>query len=71
MDYFKELTDQGRKDYEDQKDQIEQDMAPFGFMDDGLGDTSLLIKRVIDGSLMSMGIWHICGNIGNGFRWSD
>ena len=25
---------------EEQKNQIEQDMAPFGFMDDGLGDAS-------------------------------
>jgi hypothetical protein len=24
--------------YDDQKESIEQDMAPFGFMDDGLGD---------------------------------
>jgi len=38
QDYFKELTDQDvrKRLYEDQKDQIEQDMAPFGFMDDGL-----------------------------------
>jgi len=40
MDYFKELTDQDvrKRLYEDQRDQIEQDMAPFGFMDDGLND---------------------------------
>ena len=38
QDYFKELTDQDvrKKLYEDQRDQIEQDMAPFGFMSDGL-----------------------------------
>ena len=44
MDYFKELTDQDvrKRLYEDQKDQIEQDMAPFGFMDDGLDDTSFV-----------------------------
>ncbi len=37
-DYFKELTDQDvrKRLYEEQKNQIEQDMAPFGFMDDGL-----------------------------------
>jgi hypothetical protein len=42
MDYFKELTDQDvrKRLYEEQKNQIEQDMAPFGFMDDGLGDAS-------------------------------
>ena len=39
-DYFKELTDQDvrKRLYEDNKNQIEQDMAPFGFMVDGLGD---------------------------------
>ena len=42
QDYFKELTDQDirKKLYEEQKNQIEQDMAPFGFMDDGLGEDS-------------------------------
>ena len=38
QDYFKELTDQDvrKRLYEEQKNQIEQDMAPFGFMSDGL-----------------------------------
>jgi len=38
QDYFKELTDQDvrKKLYEEQKNQIEQDMAPFGFILDGL-----------------------------------
>ena len=42
QDYFKELTDQDirKRLYEEQKNQIEQDMAPFGFMDDGLGEDS-------------------------------
>ena len=42
QDYFKELTDQDirKRLYEEQKNQIEQDMAPFGFMDDGLGGDS-------------------------------
>ena len=41
-DYFKELTDQDvrKRLYEEQKNQIEQDMAPFGFMDDGLDSES-------------------------------
>ena len=36
-DYFKELTDQDvrKRLYEEQKNQIEQDMAPFGFIVDG------------------------------------
>ena len=44
QDYFKELTDQDvrRRLYEEQKNQIEQDMAPFGFINDGLDDTSFV-----------------------------
>ena len=38
------MTDQDvrKKLYEDQKNQIEQDMAPFGFINDGLGDESFV-----------------------------
>ena len=38
QDYFKEMTDQDirKRIYEDQRNQIEQDMAPFGFVSDGL-----------------------------------
>ena len=38
QEYFKELTDQDvrKRLYEEQRNQIEQDMAPFGFMSDGL-----------------------------------
>ena len=44
QDYFKELTDQDvrKRLYDEQKNQIEQDMAPFGFMDDGLGEESFV-----------------------------
>lgn len=44
QDYFKELTDQDirKRLYEDQKNQIEQDMAPFGFIDDGLDSSSFV-----------------------------
>ena len=40
QDYFKELTDQDvrKRLYEEQKNQIEQDMAPFGFLNDGLDE---------------------------------
>jgi len=43
-DYFKELTDQDvrKRLYEEQKNAIEQDMAPFGFMDDGMGEDSFV-----------------------------
>ena len=41
QDYFKEMTDNDirKRMYEEQKNQIEQDMAPFGFINDGLEDT--------------------------------
>jgi len=44
QDYFKELTDQDvrKRLYEEQKNQIEQDMAPFGFVSDGLDNTSFV-----------------------------
>ena len=52
QDYFKEMTDQDirRRIYEEQKNQIEQDMAPFGFMSDGMDDNSFVDK---DGD-----VWH-------------
>ena len=42
QDYFKEMTEQDvrKRIYEDQKNQIEQDMAPFGFLNDGIHDDS-------------------------------
>ena len=44
QEYFKEMTDQDirRRIYEEQKNQIEQDMAPFGFIVDGLGDENIV-----------------------------
>ncbi len=40
QDYFKEMTDSDvrKRIYEEQKNQIEQDMAPFGFILDGVDD---------------------------------
>ena len=40
QDYFKEMTDNDvrKRIYEEQKNQIEQDMAPFGFISDGFED---------------------------------
>ena len=44
QEYFKEMTDTDirKKLYEDQKNQIEQDMAPFGFIVDGMEDESFV-----------------------------
>ena len=43
-DYFKELTDQDvrKRLYEDQRDQIEQDMSPFGFIVDGTEEDTFI-----------------------------
>ena len=45
QDYFKELTDQDvrKRLYDEQKNQIEQDMAPFGFIMDGLDDEGTFV----------------------------
>ncbi|ADO98737.1 terminase DNA packaging enzyme large subunit [Eurybiavirus PHM1] len=63
QEYFKEMTDQDirRRIYEEQKNAIEQDMAPFGFIDDGLEE-----EREID----SQGnIWRIDMNEENQEKW--
>jgi hypothetical protein len=53
QDYFKELTEQDvrKRLYEEQKNQIEQDMAPFGFIMDGLESASTVD---VDGD-----VWHL------------
>jgi len=45
QDYFKEMTDNDvrKRIYEEQKNQIEQDMSPFGFISDGLEDMNVTI----------------------------
>jgi hypothetical protein len=45
QDYFKEMTDNDvrKRIYEEQKNQIEQDMSPFGFIVDGLDDMEVSI----------------------------
>ena len=44
QDYYKELTDQDirKRLYQEQKNQIEQDMAPFGFIVDGNESTNFV-----------------------------
>ena len=46
QDYFKEMTnnDVRKRIYEEQKNQIEQDMAPFGFIVDGTDSESFVDK---------------------------
>ena len=53
QDYFKELTDQDvrKRLYEEQRNQIEQDMSPFGFISDGLDENTFVD---VDGDR-----WHV------------
>jgi len=45
--YFKEMTDNDvrKRIYEEQKNQIDQDMAPFGFILDGLDDDVVIVDK--------------------------
>jgi len=54
QDYFREMTDQDvrKRLYEEQKNQIEQDMAPFGFLSDGINDETSFVDT--DGDR-----WHL------------
>lgn len=47
QDYFKELTDQDirKRIYEEQKNQVEQDMSPFGFIVDGINDENTFVDN--------------------------
>ena len=47
QEYFKEMTDQDvrKRLYEDQRDQIEQDMAPFGFISDEFEDSGSFVDN--------------------------
>ena len=54
QDYFKEMTDNDvrKRIYEEQKNQIDQDMAPFGFILDGLDDVGSFVDESGDR-------WHV------------
>jgi hypothetical protein len=47
QDYFKEMTDNDvrQRIYDEQKNQIEQDMSPFGFISDGLEDQESFVDK--------------------------
>ena len=50
QDYFKELTDQDvrKRLYEEQKNQIDQDMSPFGFILTGIDDDTQFVDSIGD-----------------------
>jgi len=47
QDYFKEMTDNDirKRLYDERKNEIEQDMAPFGFISDGVSDESSFVDQ--------------------------
>ena len=47
QDYFKEMTDDDirKRVYDDQRDQIEADMAPFGFIQDGISEETSFVDK--------------------------
>jgi hypothetical protein len=47
QDYFKELTDQDirKRIYEEQKNQVDQDMSPFGFIIDGITEEDTFVDK--------------------------
>jgi hypothetical protein len=61
--YFREMTDQDirKRIYDDQADQIEADMAPFGFINDGLNDDTFVD---VDGD-----VWHLDEYGDRAFMW--
>jgi len=70
QDYFKEMTDNDvrKRIYEEQKNQIEQDMSPFGFISDGLEDMDIFVEKETgdrwlvaanNNSMESMEIWNV------------
>ena len=70
QDYFKEMTDNDvrKRIYEEQKNQIEQDMSPFGFISDGLEDMDVFVEQETgdrwlvganNPALESMEVWNV------------
>jgi hypothetical protein len=56
QDYFKEMTDHDvrKRIYEEQKNAIEQDMAPFGFVSNGFDDETEIIDST--GEVIHVGL---------------
>ena len=50
QDYFKEMTDNDvrKRIYEEQKNQIDQDMSPFGFISDGIDEMASFVDETGD-----------------------
>jgi len=64
QDYFKEMTDDDirKRVYDDQRDQIEADMAPFGFIQDGVSEETSFVDN--EGER-----WHVDEYGDRSFMW--
>ena len=64
QDYFKEMTDDDirKRVYDDQRDQIEADMAPFGFIQDGVSEETSFVDDSGDR-------WHVDEYGDRSFMW--
>jgi hypothetical protein len=64
QEYFKEMTDNDvrKRIYEEQKNQIDQDMAPFGFISDGINDLTSFVDN--DGDR-----WHLDEYGDHSYMW--
>ena len=80
LDYFKEMTDQSIRQelYERDKDSLEEDMAPFGFISDGSDEDQFVdggniwtkvTNEIYDEYGTTMGNWEWGGNSPDGGWW--
>jgi hypothetical protein len=80
QDYFKEMTnnDIRKRIYEEQKNQIDQDMAPFGFISDGLEDMEVFVEKETgdrwllagsDNNMESLEIWNVDEYGDRSYNW--
>ena len=81
--YFKEMTDNDvrKRIYDEQKNQIEQDMSPFGFISDGFEDTEEITVDVATGDkwlfakakseIETMEIWNVDEYGDRSYMWDD
>ena len=80
QDYFKEMTnnDIRKRIYEEQKNQIDQDMAPFGFISDGLEDMEVFVEQETgdrwmfatpENEMQSQEIWNVDEYGDRSYNW--
>jgi hypothetical protein len=80
QEYFKEMTnnDIRKRIYEEQKNQIDQDMSPFGFISDGLEDMEVFVEQetgdrwmfaTSENGIQSQEIWNVDEYGDRSYNW--